>query len=251
MNQDEMMKIFFEIHSDLPREGPGDTACTEQAFSMLRDLPAEPRILDVGCGPGMQTLDLARLSGGTITAVDFHAHYLEEVGKRAADQGFSDRIEAVHGDMNDLKLEEEFFDLIWSEGAIYIMGFENGLSKWGRFLKPGGYLAVTEATWLKKDVTGELKAFWDEGYPAMMDVEGNLSAIREAGYADVGHFTLPDTAWWTHYYDPIEAKLPALEAKYLGDAEASSLLEAERFEIELFRKYADCYGYVFYVMQAR
>jgi ubiquinone/menaquinone biosynthesis C-methylase UbiE len=75
--------IFWEIHSGLPREGPGDNASIRRAFLMAAELPAAPRILDVGCGPGMQTLELAKISGGQITAVDIHQPFLDELQRRA------------------------------------------------------------------------------------------------------------------------------------------------------------------------
>lgn len=61
------------------REGLGNTECTQQAFALLEDLPSKPRILDVGCGPGAQTIDLSRLANGTIMAVDNHAPFLQSL----------------------------------------------------------------------------------------------------------------------------------------------------------------------------
>ena len=37
---------------------------------MMEYLPPEPRILDIGCGPGVQTVELLRLSGGTVVALE-------------------------------------------------------------------------------------------------------------------------------------------------------------------------------------
>ncbi|MDB5040737.1 MAG: transferase [Candidatus Eremiobacteraeota bacterium] len=58
--------LFFELHSSLPREGPGDDATTRSVLLSL-DLPQAPKVLDVGCGPGAGSLVLARESGGTET----------------------------------------------------------------------------------------------------------------------------------------------------------------------------------------
>ncbi len=69
---EKLPEFFWVIHSGLPREGPGDNKSTRKAYRMLKDLPKNPRILDVGCGPGMQTVELAKLSGGQIVALDFH-----------------------------------------------------------------------------------------------------------------------------------------------------------------------------------
>ena len=244
------MDIFFEIHQDLPREGPGDNASTRRALALLAHLPPQSLIVDVGCGPGMQTLELARSTQGKIVAVDTHQPFLDKLRQRALAEGVLDRITPVRASMSSLDLKDQSVDVFWSEGAIYIMGFEQGLRAWQRFLKPGGYVAVTEATWLRADPPDDLAAFWAMGYPAMQTVEGNLDIIRAAGYREVSHFTLPPSAWWTNYYTPLEARIAMLRDKYRGDSEALQQLDTEELEIDLYRKYSDWYGYVFYIMQA-
>jgi len=241
-------RIFFEIHSDLPREGPGCFAATKQAFDML-SLPPHPLILDAGCGPGQQTMDLASLCGGEIVALDNHAPYLAQVKARAARDRVSQRVTTCLGDMASLPFPPATFDLIWSEGAIYIIGFASGLKLWKPFLKPGGFVAVTEITWLKPDPPPELRAFWQEAYPPLTDTAGNLAYIEQAGFRTVGCFPLPASAWWDDYYQLIEDKLPNLRAKYQDDAEAHKILDEEAEEVELHRRYGEYYGYVFYVMQ--
>jgi ubiquinone/menaquinone biosynthesis C-methylase UbiE len=248
MTDYDTMKIFWEIHSDLPREGPGTAESTRKAFSMIPDLPEAPDILDVGCGPGMQTLDLAALTKGKITAVDNHQAFLDDLRKRAAEQGLSKQIEIMNGDMNALPFAQKSFDLIWAEGSIFIMGFEKGLRAWRPLLKDGGYVAVTDAAWLRPDVPAEVKKFW-ECYPGMQDVAANVKAVERAGYRLIGHFTLPDEAWWNDYYHPMEKKLALLREIHKDDKEALKYLTVEQVEIEMFRKYSKYYGYVFFVMQ--
>ena len=43
-------QIFFEVFEPLPRQGPGNLACTELALAPCAELPASPRVLDLGCG---------------------------------------------------------------------------------------------------------------------------------------------------------------------------------------------------------
>ncbi len=244
------MDIFFELHRDLPREGPGDDASTCRAYSLLPGLPPRPRLLDIGCGPGMQTLALARLSAGSVVAVDTHQPFLDELERRARRAGLAGRIATRNMSMFDLKFDEAGFDAIWSEGAIYILGFERGLREWKPLLRPGGCLAVTELSWLKADPPAEAAGFWREGYPAMKSVEQNLDIVRAAGYRLIDHFVLPESAWWEGYYTPLEARIPGLEAKHRDDGQAMQVLQAARQECDLYRRFAGWYGYVFYVMQA-
>jgi ubiquinone/menaquinone biosynthesis C-methylase UbiE len=249
MNEDRMMQIFFEIHSDLPREGPGDNRSTEKAFSMLSDLKKNPYILDVGCGPGMQTLDILGLTDGSIVAVDNHQPFLDQLSKKLMQKDIVSRVQIVNADMSSLEFPPATFDLIWSEGAAYIMGFENALNTWKRFLAKQGYLAVTELTWTRPDPPEEIQRYFAEEYPAMKNTKSNLDAVRRAGYSVVGHFTLPESSWWDHYYTPIEKKLSAFREKYKDDPEALAVVDLHEVEIAMYRKYSDFYGYVFYVMQ--
>jgi ubiquinone/menaquinone biosynthesis C-methylase UbiE len=246
-----MTNIFFELHKDLPREGPGDSASTLKAFRLMKNLPAQPRVLDVGCGPGMQTIELAKHMDGTIVAVDTHEPFLEQLREQAMREGVADRIEAQNESMFDLKFERNSFDIIWSEGAIYIMGFEKGLREFKPLLKKGGCAAVTEAAWLKPNPPAELKSFWDEEYPGMNTVEENLASLADAGYREIGHFVLPDSCWWDDYYNPLKKRIVMLGKKYADDPEAQDILNEHRREIEFFRKYSDFYGYVFFIMKTR
>jgi SAM-dependent methyltransferase len=243
------MNIFFEIHQDLPREGPGDDASTAKAYAMLQGLPPEPHILDVGCGPGMQTRCLVLLSGGHITAVDTRQEFLDVLLHDAGAEGLSSHILTRQMSMFSLDLDAESFDIIWSEGAIYIMGFGEGLRAWRTLLKPGGWVAVTELTWIKPQPPQEILSFWQTEYPAMKTVEENLDLVRTAGYRVGGHFTLPDESWTASYYIPMEKRLVGLREKYQGQPEALAAIEENQREIEMFRKYSAWYGYVFYVMQ--
>lgn len=245
-----MDNIFFEIHGDIPREGPGDAESTRRAFSMLTQLPSDPAILDVGSGPGMQTLELAKICNGAITALDNNGEFLDELEQRAQGEDLDGKIKTTHGSMFSMPFDDESFDLIWSEGAIFIIGFEEGLKEWKRFLKPGGYMAVTHISWLKSDIRHEPQAFWSQAYPkGLRSVDEELKIAANAGYKEVGHFTLPESAWWNDYYTPLENKLPPLREKYKDNSAALARIEDTQQEINLYRKCSDYYGYVFYVLQ--
>jgi ubiquinone/menaquinone biosynthesis C-methylase UbiE len=249
----EMPPIFYEVHSNLPREGPGENQSTEKAYKMLKNLPAKPRILDIGCGPGMQTITLAKISSGQITAVDNHQAFLDELDSNAKKAGVNGRIKITKGDMFNLKFEKASFDVVWCEGAIFIIGFEKGLREWRPLLTDNGYLVTSELSFLRKDLPAELDAYMKEMYAGLENsaantVEENIETAKKAGYKVIDSFILPKSGWWD-YYKPIEAKLPALKAKHKDEPEALAYLAGEEREIEMFRKYSDYYGYAFYVLQ--
>ncbi|MEW6497943.1 MAG: class I SAM-dependent methyltransferase [Cyanobacteriota bacterium] len=239
------MDIFFELHQGLPREAPGNQESTRRAFSLLTHLPPKPSILDIGCGPGQQSIVLAQLSDGVITAVDTHEPFLEELKRRAIAQGVSEQVRFINASMFSLEFEAHSFDLIWSEGAIYIIGFEQGLKTWKPLLKPGGYLVVSELSWLKLNPPQEVREYWATNYPAMNSIEDNLKLIEAAGYRKISHFILPESAWWDDYYTPLEQRITLLRNQYKDDA----ILQEEEQEIDFYRTYSDWYGYLFYLMQ--
>jgi SAM-dependent methyltransferase len=242
-------EIFWEIHRDLPREAPGSDASTLRALAMLPSLPPSPRILNIACGPGAETVALAQATKGTITAVDTHQPFLDDLTRRATQAGVIEHIHPRNASMFDLKFDEPF-DLIWSEGAIYIIGFERGLREWHRLLKPGGFIAITEISWLKPTPPEAPRTFWGEAYPGMKTVEQNLAHLTAVGYRSLGHFTLPKIDWWDNYYHPMAARIETLREKYADNPEAGRVLDLEYAEIELYRHYSDWYGYVFYIGQA-
>ena len=65
-----------------------------------------------------------------------------------------ERVKGIVGSMDALPFEEEELDLIWSEGAIYNIGFERGLNEWRKYLKTGGYVAVSESSWFTERTSG-------------------------------------------------------------------------------------------------
>jgi SAM-dependent methyltransferase len=239
-------QIFFEVFEPLPRQGPGNLACTERALALCAELPASPRVLDLGCGSGAQTLHIASLTTGTIVAIDSHAPLIDRLRRTVAEHGLSSRVEARVGDMSALDLPAESFDLVWSEGALYNLGLAAALPMCAGLLRPGGYLAFTEAVWRTKDAPAEVReAFAD--HPTMGRVEDVVPLIEKIGLSAVDHFDLPDEAWWDDFYAPMEQRIEELRARYADDAEALATLDEVAKEPEMHRRSGHHYGYTFFV----
>ena len=242
--------IFLEIHKDMPRQGVGRDEYTQKAFEMIPTIK-DPEILDIGCGTGMQTIKLAKLSKGHVIGIDVFQQYLDQLKELIDKEGMRNQVEAVKMDMADIKYPKESFDIIWAEGAIFIIGFEKGLTEFKNYIKPKGYLAVHDIAWLKDDPPEELKAFWDRIYPNLPTIEENLKTIEKCGYEIIDYFPLPEDAWWEFYYDPLQERLKKLEIKYQDNPEAMESINEEWIEIDIFKKYNDWYGSVFFVMQKK
>jgi SAM-dependent methyltransferase len=240
-------KIFFEVYEALPRQGPGNRASAEKALRLCRDLPPSPSVLDLGCGVGGQTLHLAELTAGSIVAIDRHAPWIERLRATIADCGLSQRVRALVGDMANPGQPAESFDLIWSEGALYNIGIESALRVCRELLRPGGCLAFTDAVWRKPNPPPEVKAGFDMDYPGMGRVEDVLAMIANNGFELLGHFTLPDEAWWDDFYRPMERRIESLRHRYAHDSEALAILDQLAQESVLHRRHSDYYAYEFFV----
>ena len=240
------MFYFFEVYGTLPRAGPGDDASTAQAFRMMTGVPERPAILDIGCGPGMQTMELARLSRGKVIALDNHRPFLDKVEADARALGLSPYIETVNRDMNAMDFAPESFDVIWSEGALYQMGFENGLRACRPLLKKRGSIGLTELVWLTGERSEEART-WSLDYAAMKDVAENLALFKANGYEMLGHFTLPVSSWFENFYDPMQVRVDELRNKYQGNAAAMQVIDAAQAEIDGFKKCSGELGYEFFV----
>lgn len=243
------MEALFTLHCDIPREGPGSDEATSDAIRRLPPLPSRPRILDLGCGPGKQTLVLARHFQTPIIAVDFHAPYLDRLRQSAEAQGLSDLVNTRLGRMEELQEQPGSVDLIWIEGAIYIVGFAEGLRLWRPLLRDGGLLVASEAAWLSDDPPAEAQAFWDEAYPAMTTVEGNIKTAAERGYQVLDHFTLLRAAWWDEYYTPLTERVARLRPEADTNPALAHVLDDTEREIAIYDRHGHSFGYVFYLMR--
>ena len=151
--------------------------------------------------------------------------------------------------MFKMDFPDESFDLIWSEGSIFLIGFERSLKEWRRYIKPKGFLVVRDMSWLRPDPPQEIWDYWKKVYPGIKTIKENLNIIPSCGYLILGHFALPEDAWWDEYYGPLEERIQALREKYKDSPKSLAQLNKEQVEIDLYCKYSKWYGSAFYIMQ--
>jgi len=239
--------LIYEYYLGLERQGPGSPEVTLKALSFIDNLTDESMIADIGCGTGGQTMVLAENAPGNMTGVDIFPGFIDRFNANADRLNLRDRVKGIVGSMDDLPFQNETFDLIWCEGAIYNIGYERGLTEWRKFLKIGGYIAVTEASWFTEERPAEIQAFWDAAYPEIDTIPNKVSQMQNAGYVPVAAFILPENCWTEHFYAPQIAVREKFLEKHAGSKTAEEYIALERHEEELYNKYKAYYGYVFYI----
>lgn len=239
--------LICEYFAQLERQGPGCPEVTLKALSFIDNLTEESLIADIGCGTGGQTMTLAQNAPGRITGLDLFPDFIRIFNRNAARLNLQDRVKGIVGSMDKLPFEKESLDLIWSEGAIYNIGFERGLNEWKQLLKKGGYIAVSEASWFTDERPDEINDFWMNVEPGIDTIPNKVAQVQKAGYIPVATFILPESCWTEHYFAPqVEAQKKFLE-KNAGNKAAEKFVVSCRHEAELYHTYKEFYGYVFYI----
>jgi SAM-dependent methyltransferase len=242
------LQLLIDLHKDAARQGPGGEAETQLAIAISglrgrRNL----RIADIGCGSGASTLVLAKSLDTYITAVDFLPEFIERLERAAAEAGVADRITTLVQSMDALSFKEGDLDAIWSEGAIYNIGFEAGIVAWKPFLKMGGILAVSELTWLTADRPADLQAHWEVEYSQVDTASAKIALLEKHGFSPIGYFVLPQYCWLDNYYRPMQQRFSGfLEAHGYSDR-AKAIVNAEQAEIALYERHWKFVSYGYYI----
>lgn len=241
------VNLICDFFLNTNRQGPGSPEATLKALSFINNLTVQSLIADLGCGTGGQTMVLAQHTPGSITGLDFFPEFIECFNRNAEKLNLQDRVKGVVGSMDALSFEKESLDLIWSEGAIYNIGFERGLNEWRKYLKTGGYVAVSESSWFTEERPAEIHDFWMSVYAEIDTIPNKVAQIQKAGYIPVATFILPEYCWTENYFTPLVKAREIFSRKYDGNKTVEELISFQHHEAELYRKYKEFYGYVFYI----
>jgi SAM-dependent methyltransferase len=242
------LQLLIDLHKDGARQGPGGEDETRLAvrLSGLKGV-AGLKIADIGCGTGASTLVLAEELDAHITAVDFLPAFLSRLENAAARAGLADRITTLPASMEALPFAEAAYDAIWSEGAIYNIGFAAGVEAWRKYLKPNGILAVSELTWLTDRRPRELQAHWEREDPEVDTASGKMAVLERLGFSPIGYFPLPEHCWLANYYQPMQERFSAFLDSHENSAAARAIVAAEEKEISLYERYKAFVSYGYYI----
>jgi len=242
------LELIVDFYKDAERQGPGSSFETVKALNFINiNKDHKLKIADIGCGSGAQTITLAKNIDGHIIAVDLFPEFLDKLNSRSEELGFKERITTIEKSMEDLPFDNDEFDIIWSEGAIYNMGFEAGIKKWKNYLKSGGYLSVTEITWTTNSRPKEIEEYWNKEYPEIDTASDKIRLLEENGYTVVGYFVLSENSWIDNFYKPMEERFSTFLEKHNNSEMAKNFVELEKEGIRKYQKYKDYYSYGFYI----
>lgn len=241
------INLICEYYSSVERQGPGSPEITLKALSFVDKLTKESRIIDLGCGTGGQTMVLAANTPGEIIGLDIFPKFIDLFNANARNLNFEERVKGLVGSMDDLPFQEKAFDLIWSEGAIYNIGFERGIKEWHTFLKTGGYIAVSEACWFTDERPAEIHEFWMDAYPGIDTIPNKVEQMQKAGYVPIATFIIPENCWIEHFYAPQVAAQEVFLRENAGNKAAEDFIANQRHETQLYHKYKEYYGYTFFI----
>jgi cyclopropane fatty-acyl-phospholipid synthase-like methyltransferase len=199
---------------------------TRRTFARLPPLD-RPRILDIGCGQGLQTMELARLSGGEVVGIDIDEAAVAQFRRRLEPTDLRERISLRTKSLFDPGLAEQSFDILWEEGVMHLLEPEMSFAACHRLLKTRGYLVMHETLdWF--DATSE--------------------RIPEWGFAIRDRCPLPTHYWWTDYGAPLERRIQHFRAEH-GDAAASPELTRYANEAAMIREDPDRFDCGFFILQ--
>lgn len=242
--------LISEMFEGLPRQGPGSDEATAFAWSFLPPDRRRGKILDIGCGSGMQTLALARICPDClVTASDLHQPFLDDLAGKAKKAGLEAKITIRQASMDNLPFDEGSFDIVWAEGCAFIIGILPALKYWKRFLKHDGYLVFSDLTWFTDSPSEESREFFREISPDLPSVPEVEEMIRSEGYSITGSFRLPDTTWWEQYFTPMSSHILMLKEKFAGNGDAELIIKGLEKEMDMFRKYSAEYGYTYFILK--
>ena len=238
--------LIADFFKRVERQGPGGEHETRLAASLIPDFRRKIRIADIGCGLGSQTMVLAEEYDADIDAVDLLPEMTEGLRKRIEEKGLGGRIRPVLASMDALPFPDESYDLIWAEGSVFVMGYEKGLQYWHRFLKPCGYVAVTECSWLGSKRPANM-GWIEDNLPEIDTVEHKIAQMTGAGYEPYAHFILPETCWTKNYYEPMQPAMDTFLKEHANNTSAQAFIDRMKEEIAYYEENKDCFGYVFYI----
>jgi len=196
---------------------------TRKAFLSIPPVD-NPEILDIGCGTGVPTLEIAMLTGGHVTAVDSDSSALACLKTKIHAAGYEDRITLIQDSVFTPSFYEKQFDIIVAEGLFNMIGFEKGLRHFTPFLKTNGHFLIHD------EATGR-----DEKH----------ALFKYLGYTQILSFELDESVWWNEYCACLEKAIQ----EYRNCNDFDRIFAGEIQELDMYRRDPSRFRSIYYVLR--
>ncbi|WP_055587207.1 methyltransferase domain-containing protein [Streptacidiphilus griseoplanus] len=203
------------FHASVLRSHSWRTAENSAAY-LLPHLTPGAAVLDIGCGPGTITADLAELVGATgrVTAADASQEVLDQARRTAADRGLTN-VDFAVADIHALDFPDDSFDVVHAHQVLqHVTDPVQALREMRRVCRPGGIVAARDSdyaamTWYPENAA---VSRWQDLYRAVAAANGGepdagrmlFSWARRAGFTEVVpsagtwcYATPEDRDWWS------------------------------------------------------
>ena len=177
---------YFEFVADLGMtKHYGSMEATRELVELCR-IGNGQYVLDVGCGVGATPCYLAKAVGCRVVGVDLVEKMIEQSRARAKAEGVEDRVEFRVADARKLPFEDDLFDAVIMESVnIFFDDKSQAMREYVRVAKPGGYVGMTEMTWLEPPSPELEDTFKRMVYAQARDARGWKDLMEEAGLIDI------------------------------------------------------------------
>lgn len=242
------MEAMIDLFLGLERMSPGSRETTAKAFQIAAQDHDIRTVVEFGCGSGISTLELARLSGASVVAIDNSSPFLEQLKQKIAQSGLAPQVQVREQSMDAAWPKGTQFDLIWCEGSAYAIGVENALRLWRPLLSPGGRIALSDLVWIDPNPDAEVQQYWTNQGVTLGYASDTRALFETHGYEMMGDFVFPDRDW-QNYYQPLKNYLPQWKSAYSDPENAGIVDQMFQEEIRMYDQFGAQYGYAFFIAQ--
>lgn len=242
------VEAMIDLFLGLQRMSPGSQETTAQAFQIAARDREIQSIVEFGCGNGISTIDLARLGGVPVTAIDNCAPFLSQLKDKIDKLGLGQQVQVLDQSMDAAWPEETRFDLIWCEGSVYAIGLEDALKRWRKLLPQGGRIAVSDLVWIASEPALEAKRYWENQGLGLRNCDEARALFTSLGYRMIDDFVFPNRDW-QNYYQPLKSYLPKWQSAYSDRENARIVSQMLEEEIRMYDEFGSQYGYVFFIAE--
>jgi arsenite methyltransferase len=182
----ERARDYFEFVAELGMtKHYGSMEATRELVELCR-IGSGQVVLDVGCGVGATPSYLAKAADCRVVGVDLLEKMVEQSRERAKAEGVEDRVEFRVADARELPFDDNLFDAVIMESMnIFFDDKKQAMREYIRVAKPGGYVGMTEMTWLKAPSPELEDTFKRMVHAQALDARGWKDLMEEAGLMDV------------------------------------------------------------------